>query len=115
MGSNYSRQNNGILLRITDFWLNMQLFRLLSRVAFICNVCFLVALVIMDLPHPLEGALVSLIIILGYVLAMIVNAVVCIWVVFLIITRKPVRDKLPLWLPIANFTFLIAQIILILK
>ncbi|MHA4811186.1 hypothetical protein ACX0G9_23970 [Flavitalea flava] len=93
----------------------MQLLRLLSRVAFICNVCFLLALVIMDLPHPLEGALVSLIIILGYVLAMIVNAVVCSWVAIRLITRKPIKEQLPLWLPIANFTFLIAQIILIFK
>lgn len=93
----------------------MQLLRLLSRVAFICNVCFLIAIFILDLPKPLEGAMVSLIIILGYGLAVIVNAVVCIWVTALLIRRRPVKGLLPVWLPVVNLIFLMAQLILILK
>jgi hypothetical protein len=89
--------------------------RFLSRVAFICNTCFLLALVILWLKHPPEGELISLIIILGYVLAMLINGIVNLWYAILLLFRKPLKTYVPVWLIIVNFLFLIAQLILFLK
>lgn len=89
--------------------------RFLSRVAFICNTCFLMALVILWLKHPPEGELISLIIILGYVLAMLINAIITIWYAILLFSRKPSNISVPRWLVIANFLFFIIQLILFLK
>src|SRR5580698_11664931 len=80
---NYSRQNNGILSRNTDFWLNMQALKLLVRVAFICNVCFLLASLIRWLPNPPEGQLVSTVIVMGYLMGLPVNGIVLGWAVVL--------------------------------
>jgi len=89
--------------------------RLLSKVAFIFNVCFLLAAImrlISDLP---QAEIISLIIISGYVLAIIVNVVVNLWLVIFWIIRKSLPQLIPLWLIIVNFLFLIVEIIFFLK
>ncbi|HXB91798.1 MAG TPA: hypothetical protein VNU72_05895 [Puia sp.] len=98
--------------RNTDFWLNMRLLRLLSRVAFICNVCFLLASFIQWLPHPPEGEIVTQIIVLGYLLSIVVNIVVNCWVIAMLLFRRSKLASVPLWLLIVNFIFFVLQIIL---
>jgi hypothetical protein len=92
------------------YWL-----RLLSRVAFICNACFLLALLFQWMPHPPEGELVSVVIILGYVVAVLLNVAVNICYAFLLFSPARLRNNVPLWLIITNFLFLIPQLILFLK
>ena len=89
-------------------------FRFLSKLAFICNLCFLVTFIIQWIPHPPEGELVSTVIILGYVVAAVINVVVNIWYAFLLFSNKPLRNIVPVWLIIVNFLFLIPQLILFL-
>jgi hypothetical protein len=92
----------------------MPLLRLLSRVAFICNICFLLASFVQWLPNPPEGGLVSMIIVLGYLLAILVNTVVNIWVVAALMVRRLKKGMVPTWLLIANFAFFVLQLLLLL-
>jgi hypothetical protein len=92
----------------------MRLLRLLSRVAFICNVCFLLASFIQWLPNPPEGGLISMIIVMGYLLAMLVNTVVNVWVIALFISRRLIRGAVPTWLLVVNFAFFALQLLLLL-
>ena len=89
--------------------------RFFSRVAFICNICFLLAVIIQGIPRHLEGEVVSTTIILGYVLAVFVNATVNIWCGVLFFSGKLLNKSVPIWLLIANFLFLIPELILFLK
>ena len=89
--------------------------RLLSKVAFIFNICFLLAAMmrlVSDLP---QTEIVSLIIISGYLLAIIVNVVVNLWLAIFGIINKSLPKIIPLWLIIVNFLFLIVEIIFFLK
>ena len=65
--------------------------------------------------HLQQTEIVSLIIVSGYVLAIIVNAVMNIWLAIFWIMRKSLPQTIPLWLIIINFLFLIAEIIYFLK
>jgi hypothetical protein len=91
----------------------MQVFRLLSRVAFICNICFLLASFIQWLPHPPEGFLVNRILELGYLCSLIFNFVVGVSVVILFVIGKLRAAAIPAWLLIINLLFFILQIILL--
>jgi hypothetical protein len=92
----------------------MKLLRLLTKVAFICNICFLLTSLVQWLPNPPEGELVSVIIILGYVLAILVNLLVNCWLFALFMVRKWPKAHFPAWLLIVNFIFFIIQLFLIL-
>jgi hypothetical protein len=90
----------------------MQVLRLLSRVAFICNVCFILASFIQWLPYKVEGGAVSLIIVLGYLLAILVNVAVNVSVLLLLLIGRLRKAGIPVWLVIVNFLFFILQITL---
>jgi hypothetical protein len=92
----------------------MRLLRFLSRVAFICNVCFLVTSFIQWLPNPPEGELISTIIILGYVLSVLVNVLVNISVAMLLCFGRLRKAGISAWLLIVNFLFFVTQLVLIL-
>ena len=83
--------------------------------AFICNICFMLAVIILYLKDPPEGEVISIIIVLGYVFAGIVNIIVNFCYAVRLILRKPLKEFIPVWLMIANFIFLIPQLILFLK
>ena len=93
----------------------MSFLRFLSRVAFICNICFLLAVLLLYLDHPPEGDLVSLIIVIGFVLAFIVNLIVNISYGIHLLVRKRAGEEIPSWLMLANFIFLFPELILLLK
>lgn len=88
--------------------------RLLSRVAFICNICFLLASFVQWLPHPPEGIVISYVILLGYLLSGLVNVVVNVWALVLLIGRRLRTAAVPVWLLITNFIFFILLLILLL-
>ena len=91
----------------------MRLFRLLSRVAFICNVCFVLTAFVQWLPHPPEGDLISTIVILGYFLAMLINILLNFSLIILWVFGKLAAAQIPIWLMIVNFLFFVLQSILI--
>jgi|ERR1700733_5092800 hypothetical protein len=92
----------------------MQVVRFLSRVAFICNICFLLASFIQWLPHPPETELVSQLIILGYLLSILFNVIFNGLVIILLIIRKLRAAAIPRWLLVANFVFFLLQLFLLL-
>lgn len=109
---------------------SMLMFRIsfLSRVAFICNVSLLLAWLLRYLPMSRPGNLgsllstlleigvgtvVGLILSLGLLLSFIINPIVNTWYAVLLIRRQPLRTKVPVWLAIINFLFLIIQLYLV--
>jgi hypothetical protein len=93
----------------------MQAVKFLSRVAFICNICFLLTIILIWLKHPPEGAVVSLVIILGYFLAVLFNGMANLCYLLLIFTGRSRLRMIPAWLVIANFLILILQLVLFLR
>ena len=92
----------------------MRLLRFLSRVAFICNVCFLLASFIQWLPNPPEGPLISLVILMGYVLSILINWVVNLSLLVLLILGRLRKAQVPVWLLVVNLIFFLIQLYLIL-
>ncbi|HWB91491.1 MAG TPA: hypothetical protein VG605_06545 [Puia sp.] len=90
----------------------MQLLRFLSRLAFICNICFLVASALRYLPALPDNELTSDIIVLGYIVAILVNLFVNLIVVILFLLRRVWAAGVAHWLLIVNFVFFIVQILL---
>ncbi|RYY90206.1 MAG: hypothetical protein EOO15_03485 [Chitinophagaceae bacterium] len=87
----------------------MRLVLFLSRVAFVCNVFFLLALLLrMGLPAK-DEAVASTIVISGYALAAIFNPLVNLIYLVLLLRRRLVAT-VPRWLALANFIFLLLQI-----
>ncbi len=66
----------------------MRLLRFLSRVAFICNICYLLVSLAQYVPNLPEGSVVSTIIVLGWLLAIIINALVNGWILVVWAFRK---------------------------
>ena len=86
-----------------------------SRVAFICNVCFLVTFLMQYLSGFAETVLSSTIIILGNVFALFMNFGVNVFYAILLINRRSLLLEIPRWLIIANVLFFIIQLILLIK
>ena len=91
----------------------MRVLRLLSRVAFICNVSFLLVSFIQRLPYKVEEQLVLTLATLGYVMAIFVNAFVNIWVLGAFLVGRLRRAEVPGWLLVVNALFFLVQLYLI--
>jgi len=94
----------------------MALLRVLCRAAFICNVCFMLALGILWLKHPenSDPGISSLIIVMGFFLAIILNIVVNLWLIILRISGRR-TEGIPRYLIIVNGGFMAIQLILLIK
>jgi hypothetical protein len=89
----------------------MRVLKLLVRVAFICNICFLLASLIRWLPNPPEGQVVSTVIVMGYLMGLPLNAFVLCWVVVLAASGRWRTAALPVWLLVVNFCIFCLQLI----
>jgi hypothetical protein len=92
----------------------MALLRMLHRAAFICNVCFLLAICMLWFKHPPDPGIASLIIVMGFFLSVVLNIVVNGWMLFLRFAKKRL-DGIPTLLIYLNGGFLAIQIILLIK
>ena len=87
----------------------------LSRVAFICNLAFLLSVLLQWQPVISNKALLSTIVIAGYVLAPVLfSPVVNILYAVLLFKKKPLAAFVPRWLAVANFIFLLVQLLFVL-
>lgn len=96
----------------------MQSLIFFSRVAFICNVCFVLVWVMRYYPVLKEGRpgeFVSLVLILGILFAFLLNVAVNLFMLVFMLQRRAVWKHFPGWLIITNFLFLLPQIILFLR
>jgi hypothetical protein len=89
----------------------MPVLKLLVRVAFICNICFLLAFLILWLPNPPGGQVVSTVIVMGYLMGLPVNAIVFGWVLALAAQGRRRTAALPGWLMVFNFVIFCCQFI----
>ena len=92
----------------------MGLLRMLNRSAFICNVCFLLAIMILRVRQPVDPGLASLIIVMGFVLSIIFNMIVNFWHLARWINKKTLKE-IPRSFIYLNCGFLVVQLILLLK
>jgi hypothetical protein len=83
-------------------------------VAFLCNICFLLAWLLQYLPVSPHGHIASTIVVLGTGLAVIVNILVNFFVIISLLQKKSNWLLFPRWLIISNFLFLLLQIIILL-
>ena len=87
----------------------------LSRVALICNICFLITLLMHYIPAIASGIFSSTLIILGTVMAIVINVLMNILYLIIVFYGRPIRNFVPVWLFSVNFLFLILQVILLIK
>ena len=86
----------------------------LSRVAFICNICFLIAFSIQMVDWIKNEDITSMIALIGYVMGFVINPLlVFCYLVISLISRKKLK-AVPSWLLTANILFLVIQILYIL-
>lgn len=87
------------------------LFRFLSRVAFLCNLVFLLVTIMHFVPNlqRWDADLVSHLAVTGYFVAIPFTIFVNIYWLFLYLRKK--NMNVPLWLRLANLVFLILQIL----
>jgi hypothetical protein len=86
----------------------------LSRVAFICNVFFLIAVSIQFSNWLQNGDIAATIAIIGYFLVILINPLVNLCYLVLFLLRKQLQFIVPAWLITANLLFLVMQIFYIL-
>jgi hypothetical protein len=94
----------------------MQLVRFLSRVAFICNICFLAAAFTQWLPWAPQlsnNPLTSTFITMGYVLSIIINVLVNTTVIILFLFGRLRAAGIRTWLLIVNLIFFVIQLVLL--
>lgn len=92
----------------------MRLIRFFSQVAFISNLFFLMSIVLQFTHFVSEESLVSTIVVLGYFLAVFVfNPLANIFCLLALSFRKNFFSFVPKWLVLANFIFLLVQILYI--
>lgn len=84
-----------------------------SRVAFICNVCFLIAFSVQMTDWIRNEDISSSIALIGYVMGFVVNPVLNLCYLFLFIISRKKLKIVPSWLITANILFLVIQILYI--
>ena len=86
----------------------------LLKVAFVCNLFFLFTVLLHFSSFLQDQALISTIVIMGYFLSVLVfNPIANIVCLVVLLFRKELFDIVPAWLVIANFIFLILQVLYI--
>ena len=86
----------------------------LSRVAFICNICFLIGFTLKISNWVHNQDLAGTVVIIGFFLVVLFNPLVNLCYLVLFLFRKKFWQVVPVWLITANILFLVMQIFYIL-
>lgn len=89
----------------------MQPLLFFSRVAFICNICFLLTLSYYFFEPDLSSYLAFTIWLLGLWVGIALNLIINLIIIVLLLLRKPLLLHVPKWLIIANAIVLVPQLI----
>ena len=92
----------------------MKILIFFSRVALLCNICFIIAEIIRYSDVLQLNPVYSTVVVLGYT-SMILNVLLAIAMLIMFATRRQSLNSIPRWLLIINFLFLIAQIFIFLS
>jgi hypothetical protein len=87
------------------------IFRFLSRLAFICNLFFVFAVIVQLIPDMKTNQVTATIGIMGYFLAVLLNPLVNLVALALWMFKRKYLVQVPRWLLLANFIFLLLQIV----
>lgn len=98
---------------IFNGYLLMMKLSFLAKVAFICNVCFLLIFLLERMPPGLNSNVLSTLIIIGFPLSMVVNVILHTWLVILLIQHKKPLILVDRWLIVANLLVWIFQLTLL--
>lgn len=79
----------------------------LSRLAFLCGICFLLSLSLLIKQWTSEQALISTIITIGVFIGILVVPITLLCYLIVIFIRKNLTAIVPLWLVVSNIIFLI--------
>src|SRR5687767_8789525 len=83
----------------------------LSRVAFVCNLFFVLTVILHFNSFLQDQAIISTIVIIGYALSVFVfNPLANIFCLAILLFRRKLFELVPKWLVITNFFFLLLQI-----
>ena len=82
-----------------------------SRVAFICNACFLVTLLFHYIPGLPNNGISSTFIIMGRLLSIAITSILIIAYIIVLLTSKTLFKYVPAWLVLTNFLFFVLQFI----
>jgi hypothetical protein len=82
----------------------------LSRVAFICNLFSLLSILLLWRNFIEQQAIISIIAIIGYMMAIFFNPLANLVYGILLIAKRPIKNFVPSWLLITNFVFLLLQL-----
>ena len=85
----------------------------LSRLAFICGICFLLSISLLIKKWISDEAMISTIITIGVFMGMLVVPLALIGYLLVLIRKKALLVYVPLWLVISNILFLIALLVYI--
>ncbi|HYM92929.1 MAG TPA: hypothetical protein VET23_02235 [Chitinophagaceae bacterium] len=80
----------------------------LSRLSFICGICFLLAISIRIRNWTHDEMITSTIVVIGYFIGIITVPITNICYLLVIISKKKLRTYVPLWLVIVNGLFLLS-------
>lgn len=78
----------------------------LSRLAFICGIFFLLSASLLIWDWTNEDAIISTVIIIGYIMGLVLVPFVNLCYLIVLFTKKKLSVYIPLWLVIANMLFL---------
>jgi hypothetical protein len=87
----------------------------LSRLAFICGICFLLSFSLLFYEWTKDQDLAATFITIGFFMGILVVPVTLLCYLVVIITRKNLTTIIPLWLVISNILFLILLLIYIIS
>ena len=85
----------------------------LSRLAFICNLFFLLSASLQVYDWAQNSEVNSTILIIGYFLALLLNPLTNLFYLVAAMLRKKLTHAVPLWLIISNIIFLVIQVLFI--
>ena len=86
----------------------------LSRLAFICNIFFLLSFSLKIHDWIRVEAVTSTTIILGFVLSILFNPITVFCYLFVFVLKRKHLDSIPAWLMVANIFILFLQVIFLL-
>jgi hypothetical protein len=82
----------------------------LNRLALICNILFIVCLILKRIQDiKLNQDLIGLILILGWLCSFLLSVIVNIWAVILLLKKSEI--DVPIWLVVTNLLFFIIEFI----
>ena len=87
----------------------------LSRLAFICGICFLLSLSLRFYEWTKDQDIASTIITIGYFIGILVVPVTVICYLIVLMAKKNIVAVIPLWLIISNILFLFVLLIYIIS